>query len=110
VDPPGQVFLQMEFLNCLPVSQLRSFNPEPTLLVYPNPSKDQIKIKIELKQPSEIYLRLVNVFGATVLERKYQGESGNNVFDLDLSGLEKGIYFINLKAGKTQISQKLMKQ
>lgn len=61
--------------------------------IYPNPTHDGIHFVM----PAFGELIIRNTIGQTVLQKQMYGETY-----LDLSDLENGIYFISIKANKTQ--------
>lgn len=72
--------------------------------VYPNPATDKIFIKFNMIQCAE--LRIFDVVGACVLKR----EAMNGSIAIDISGLSKGMYTVQLTAADGVQNQKLLKQ
>lgn len=65
--------------------------------LYPNPTEGNVKLRFS-KADSRI-IQVLDMQGRQV----YQVQSSNRMVDLDLSGLEKGVYFIQLpQSGKTE--------
>jgi len=83
-------------------------NPkEENFLVFPNPVRDELNLKLELKE--EASLKLVNQLGQEV--RDITGlRVGLNVMKLALDDLEPGIYFLNLVSvnGKNLRTEKII--
>ncbi|BDS14818.1 T9SS type A sorting domain-containing protein [Aureispira anguillae] len=80
---------------------------ENSLVIYPNPVKEQLLIEVSplIKTPSQ--LLVYNVFGQVVLEQKITTE--NRVLQLDVSMLEKGSYLILLKNKEQSLVRKFVK-
>lgn len=74
--------------------------------IYPNPSQgNQIHIEFENLNPNSLSIEIIDITGKQVLSI----EKGNTD-PIDISGLETGMYFVNiLKNGKTIGSEKLIK-
>ena len=67
------------------------------LLVYPNPvtGAGTSKVRIELSQPSEVTLRIIDMPGRLLQEVSYNGlASGKNNLDLNTSNLSNGTYLV----------------
>jgi hypothetical protein len=72
----------------------------PIFSVYPNPATNKIEIKgIEINE-----LLIFDVFGKLVL----QNNSAEQI--IDVNSLEKGIYFLKLRSGKTTYTSKFLKE
>lgn len=78
--------------------------------VYPNPTNGNVTLEINLDKPENINISIYNTIG----ERIYF-ENVNNVFgsfykNIDISGLSKGIYLININAADLFICKKIIKR
>ena len=68
-----------------------------TLLVYPNPvtGAGTSKVLIELSQPSDVTLRVIDMPGRLLQEASFKGlNSGKNNLDLNTSNLSNGTYLV----------------
>ena len=70
--------------------------------VYPNPAKDQINIKIK-DNSSILSVNIYNNLGQKVLMITYPKKN------IDISDLEKGIYYIKIKTDSTVETKKIIK-
>jgi hypothetical protein len=83
---------------------------EEKLSVYPNPASDQLKI--DFLSDSNILpdIEVIDLTGKVVL--KYEGRVNieQDIFkaELDISSLQRGVYFVKLKQGERVYSKKLM--
>jgi len=75
------------------------------VFIYPNPAEDLLKVHIDDLQGNG-QLQLFNIQGQTI----YTREIYTNAFDLDIVGLESGIYFLEIILGEERIIQKLVKK
>jgi hypothetical protein len=71
--------------------------------LYPSPARNEITFKYPVTRPVEV--AIYNVLGSKV---KTFVHSGNETL-IDLSGLQKGMYFIRLTVGETVISKSFTK-
>lgn len=81
------------------------FSPE--LEVYPNPANDFVNIKLNNIEPVNTELLVRTISGKTVLTKR---NMNSEISVIDISTLQKGIYFIELlKNGKQVDIKKLIK-
>lgn len=76
--------------------------------LYPNPAQNQVTVVIDSKESGAAQIELVNVIGESVLSTSQSLNSGSNQISLDLSNLNTGIYFVNIRNGKHTMTKKLM--
>lgn len=77
--------------------------------IFPNPTNGLANINFELKNLSrEVSLRIVDLNGREITSKTMNPSQLNNGFDLDLSGLNSGIYFVTLVADGSAYTAKLM--
>ncbi|MCU4162868.1 T9SS type A sorting domain-containing protein [Carboxylicivirga caseinilyticus] len=80
-----------------------------TLSIYPNPTRGQIQLKLNLQKEEKIDVRIYNMSGRyirTLINR--QMSPGQYVEDFYLSDLNKGMYLIRLQEGQKELSQKII--
>ncbi|MCP4123428.1 MAG: T9SS type A sorting domain-containing protein [Bacteroidetes bacterium] len=109
-DPPGIALMQMEFLNCAPVSQLKQIVPTPKVLLYPNPIKEDLHVQLTLPSDGKVHIKVTGISGNTVRQTTIEGLKGLNELPLDLSFLSTGMYVIELASGTFRYSEKVVKQ
>ncbi len=78
------------------------------IVVYPNPTKGNIKIQIPKAFQANAILNVSNQYGITYITRRLTN-SGETI-DVDLSSLKNGIYQITLSNGKEILQGKVIKQ
>ena len=80
------------------ISNLKSF---------PNPFTTSTQFQFELRQPTQVNLTIQNVHGQVIFEETNTFSAGPNIltFDNDVF-LEKGIYYLNMKAPDFSVTQK----
>lgn len=77
--------------------------------VQPNPFKDQISVSINAAVKDQVNLVVMNQQGQQVYAEMVQLSSGNSEFNLDLTHLSKGMYFVNIVGSSTQKVHKIIK-
>ncbi|EPR73367.1 hypothetical protein ADIWIN_1397 [Winogradskyella psychrotolerans RS-3] len=93
-----------EFVAAL---NLAENNLNSQYLLFPNPSKDIVSLSFSSKQ-SNIEVTVLDIFGKMVLMQKEQHVS---TLELNISALEKGVYFVKVKDDKGQWgSKKIIKE
>ena len=65
--------------------------------VYPNPIKDNTNIIFEANKKGNITVKIFNILGSEILTVFNQEvESGFYSFDVNLSNIDEGIYFLSI--------------
>jgi hypothetical protein len=72
--------------------------------VYPNPANNQVTITTNLSD--DMSLMMYDITGKLILTKS----TFNNQTDLDISGVNSGVYFIHLTSGNKKYVHKLIKQ
>jgi hypothetical protein len=83
--------------------------PTTSLSVFPNPATDRITLTTELGQPQMVNITLTDINGRLVYEKNSQS-SGLLSEEIDVSGLNKGVYLLHLTADGKKESRKVMVQ
>lgn len=73
--------------------------------VYPNPFSNHISIKSDTNNNEEMQLQLFNILGTKVVDKIIK-----NAEKINVSYLKKGVYFLKIKQGNTNINKKIIKQ
>jgi len=78
--------------------------------VYPNPARDIASIKLHLKEPSDLDLKIYNVSGQVEQHEIFDLVPGLNKIELDIQDANNGVYFLNLGLGdRFTIVRKIIK-
>lgn len=80
------------------------------IMVYPNPITDHASLEINLDTPSNISVDLYDLTGKKVRHiLAQQLNDGNHLFNFDVSQLDGGIYFLQIKANNQgMVTKKVM--
>ncbi|NJM17155.1 MAG: T9SS type A sorting domain-containing protein, partial [Bacteroidales bacterium] len=78
------------------------------LSIYPNPASETTRLSVTVTAPQQVNINLVDVTGKALLqlENSYLTE-GEYVYAPNLSGFNRGLYFINATFGTGAISKKM---
>jgi hypothetical protein len=77
-------------------------------LIYPNPASTKAELSLDLKNKSNVTIEIVNIVGQTLRSSVSEGQAGTNTIDIDVKGLSKGIYMVNITADNTTSTKKLV--
>jgi len=78
-----------------------------SLSAYPNPSSNYIYLETAKNFKYDVTVTVVDVLGKVVSERNYA--AWNNPLLLNVSGLEKGVYFVRVSSGSEVMVKRIVK-
>ena len=78
---------------------------DESIVVYPNPAKNQIIVKYQAARAGNVQLKMLNAAGATMSDRTESVRAGQNQFSINSSLLATGYYFIQV-AGRDGVKMK----
>jgi ELWxxDGT repeat protein len=79
------------------------------LSVYPNPASDQLLVNYQLKEEESVYVRLVDMQGG-LLQQHQLGKQARGQIRLNLNGLSKGQYIVEVASKNGKMSKQFIKQ
>ena len=79
-----------------------------TVSVFPNPAKDKINVSFNAKDQADLQISLNDLSGKQVFVNKYSVTKGENQLSVDVNGLSKGVYVLNLVTEKGTIHYKVV--
>jgi len=77
-------------------------------IVYPNPAIGSVGLRIDLQNNEKVQISVLNLVGQVVKTSEVNGQMGENNVDVDLTGLNSGIYMVNVKVGNNSSTKKLL--
>jgi putative ubiquitin-RnfH superfamily antitoxin RatB of RatAB toxin-antitoxin module len=83
-------------------TELEDTNGEPALKIFPNPASSSVSVALENMPDANYNLSLYDVVGKKVQETV---KIAGNRADLDVSGLQNGIYFLNVEKDNSVIKK-----
>ncbi|MDX2173468.1 MAG: T9SS type A sorting domain-containing protein [Bacteroidota bacterium] len=90
------------------VKENANTNSASNSVIYPNPTKDNAVLAIDLKENSTVAVSVFNLVGALVKTITANAVVGNNTINLDLTNLTSGVYLANVKVGNSVSTKKLI--
>ncbi|MDQ3048856.1 MAG: T9SS type A sorting domain-containing protein [Bacteroidota bacterium] len=76
--------------------------------VYPNPVTNNATVNFELAQSNEVSIAVVNAIGQLVVSENLGTLApGSQVYSLDATSLNNGLYFLNITVGNHTITKKV---
>ncbi len=81
------------------------FNRNNGVVIFPNPSNGKFKIYMQNLQSDRINISVTNAVGMLVSTKEFPGNTQS--FEMDLRGLEKGLYFVRINDGRNTINRKI---
>ncbi|MEZ5045563.1 MAG: T9SS type A sorting domain-containing protein [Chitinophagaceae bacterium] len=108
-NPPNMpnYALGEDSLHCWPVSTSNLSAPQGELLVYPNPTSDEVHIESLWFQEQETQLELLDMLGHCVLKRSIPQGVSNYI--INTRNLQAGVYMYKLQTTQGVLSGKLIK-
>jgi hypothetical protein len=81
-----------------------------SITVYPNPVVDVLKVSFKSNRNTRATISLFNNIGKQSYIRESEVDPGNNTISIDIAGngIERGIYFVQIKIGKEVLTRKLI--
>lgn len=76
--------------------------------LYPNPANDYSLIRVNLSQTQEIQITVSDINGKIVADKNYGMQSGDNVYPLNTSLFESGMYMVTIRTNDNIITKQLM--
>jgi PKD repeat protein len=78
-----------------------------TLNIYPNPSKGQVNIAVELVQAENMVISIHNMLGQEV-QSVHNGQLHSKVFNVNVENLNEGVYFVRFNTATQTITRKIV--
>jgi hypothetical protein len=76
--------------------------------LFPNPARESTSLQLNLADNATVEISLYNVVGARLSTNNVPAFGGENSIPIELAGLSKGIYFVNVKVGESTATKKLI--
>jgi hypothetical protein len=77
--------------------------------IFPNPISDVSTVAISLSESADLAIEVYNTMGQLVhSEDKGSAQAGTHNFTLNFNNLESGVYFVNVLAGDSKVSKRVI--
>jgi hypothetical protein len=90
------------------VKENSNTNSASNSIIYPNPTKDNAVLAIDVKENSTVTVAIYNLVGALVKTVTANAVVGANTINLELTNLTSGVYLANVKVGNSVSTKKLI--
>ncbi len=92
--------MAVQTYDCSPSATVNDIENNISVLeMFPNPAYQTIHISFSAMIEGKSYINFVNMLGQTVLAFPENILKGNNMFQLDISVLPSGVYFVQVNCG-----------
>ena len=81
-------------------------NKATNFLIYPNPCSDKLQIYLGSNKSGNYQIRITDISGKEILIKNWFADNSS---EIDISNLEKGIYFLQISDGMNKSVQKFIK-
>lgn len=88
--------------------KLERDNSNDVVVLYPNPTSDILKVSFTANNV-EVELRILNGVGQIVKSDIVEANKGSNTFEIDVSNLANGVYFIQCNMDEKMIVERFIK-
>lgn len=95
-----------EYSNIMTVHALQAQAVSIVVTAFPNPVTDVLTVDLPVEQPAATDIIFVDLFGHEV--KRIVIEQGKQTANLDVRGLKKGNYFLIVRSGEHQSSQRVL--
>jgi minor extracellular serine protease Vpr len=83
------------------VAGVTSMANEQPLLIYPNPTSDELYIQLDLKQAEQMDFKLYDLNGRICFQQSYSGTKGINRISFNTRLLNQGLYILEVSGNNT---------
>jgi uncharacterized repeat protein (TIGR03803 family) len=85
-------------------------NARSIVLFYPNPVINEASLTVTVTRPGQLQARIIDNAGRVVKQQQWILSTGSTSLSVDVKGLTKGIYYLELKGEMINERQKFVKQ
>ena len=78
-------------------------------IVFPNPARDVINMRLKKNHPDNASISIYNYSGKLVVTKNLNSIASENTFEIDISGLNSGLYFLVVRTSTNSQSIKFEK-
>ena len=80
------------------------------IVIYPNPSTGKVYIYFTWGKPDKAIIDVLNIIGETITMKEIPKITNRNVYEIDLSTITRGIYFIRIYHQNQMVVKKIIIQ
>lgn len=104
------------FSSSLPVTvyvvaaRLQKDDPKNIITAYPNPAIDHLRLQFDSETDINSNVRISDLSGRVVYELNFPATTGENVLDIDVASIPRGVYFAYITDERQQRSVRIVLQ
>lgn len=76
--------------------------------IYPNPANNYTNVLLNLQEPNQVQLKLIDITGKEIISKNYGVLSGAQQLVVPTSNLESGLYFVKLSLNSSVSTKRLV--
>jgi hypothetical protein len=76
--------------------------------IYPNPTYGKIFVKMDCRATTTVQFELIDLLGKKLMEKTFDFHAGQNLREIILENITKGIYIVRLRMDNNVINQKII--
>lgn len=107
MNTPG--FFSIDDLSTIFSVNVNELESISGLSLFPNPTSSNLSVSYTSKTESDLLVNVYDITGKTMITTTVRHQTGENNFQLESSGLEAGVYFIELKDAASSKKIKFIK-
>ena len=77
--------------------------------IYPNPTTNRVYVKPSKNINKEVVMKIIDMSGKQVYIEKFHQILANEVYEIDLSALNYGVYYLQISNSKLTKIEKIIK-
>jgi hypothetical protein len=83
-------------------------NDIANLSVYPNPNNGSFAVKVNILTPGSVSLKLTDMLGRVVYDKALSNQTGEVMDNINVAGLAKNVYTLEVTTDKGRATQKVV--
>jgi hypothetical protein len=99
--------LALDDITITDVTSVNDLQLGNELTLYPNPTTGMVNLSLDLNADGQVNVEVFDISGRMVYSDSENVIGGKINKAIDLSGLDKGVYFVKVKTASTEFNQKL---
>ena len=99
------------FAGCTPIEHIEKIYQQQGCKIgslFPNPATERTNITIDAPQSMVTYIDVYDILGKHCLMQEYIVDPGEQTLQIPAGRLSSGFYFVQIRAGKTVVTKKLI--
>jgi hypothetical protein len=99
--------LALDDITITDVTSVNDLQLGNELTLYPNPTTGMVNLSLDLNADGQVNVEVFDISGRMVYSDSENVIGGKINKAIDLSGLDKGVYFVKVKTASAEFNQKL---